>query len=51
MSLRAFNITIFNTQGLQMVNLKNVSTARDAEKYNIQVVGLTKIHIKESTIE
>ena len=42
MSLRAFNIATFNTQGLRTENLKKVSIARDAEKYNIQVIGLTE---------
>ena len=51
MSSRAFNIAFLNTQGLRTENLTKVSIARDAEKYNIQVVSLTETHIKESTIE
>ena len=34
-----------------MENLKKVSIARYAEKYNIQVMGVNETHIKESTIE
>ena len=36
---------------MQTENLKKVSIARDAEKYKIQVMGLTETHIKDSTIE
>ena len=49
MSSRAFNIAGFNTQDLRMENLTKVSIARDAEKYNIQVMDLTETHIKENT--
>ena len=49
MSSRAFNIAGFNTQDLRTENLKKVSIARDAEKYNIQVMDLTETHIKENT--
>ena len=48
---RAFNVATSNTQGLRTDNLKKVSIARDTEKCNIQVMGLTERHIKESTIE
>ena len=49
MSSRAFNIAGFNTQDLRTENLKKVSIAKDAEKYNIQVLDLTETHIKENT--
>ena len=51
MSSWDFNVATFNTQGLRMDNLKTVSIARDAEKRNIWVKGLTKRQIRESTIE
>ena len=51
MSSRVFNTATFNTQDLWTDNLKKVSITRDAAKYNIQVMGLTETHIKESTIE
>ena len=48
--MQILNIGTLNTQGCQD-NTKSLSIARDTEKYNVQILGLTETHVADQQLE
>ena len=51
MKFKYLKVATFNTQGLRSCKIKRKKITEDAERYDIQVMGITETHIKESTVE